>query len=70
MALLEDDYLGGSGTRGYGKVAFNNLEMTFKPRSYYETAGTKPKVIKADTNIETLRSMDYKQEVLKDLGEE
>lgn len=26
LTLLEYDYIGGSGTRGYGKVAFNNIE--------------------------------------------
>ena len=26
MKLLQYDYLGGSGSRGYGKVAFQNLE--------------------------------------------
>ena len=64
MALLEDDYLGGSGTRGYGKIAFESLEMTFKPRAYYETSGKKPKSIKVNTNIEALRDIDYKQEIL------
>lgn len=70
MALLEDDYLGGSGTRGYGKIAFENLGMTFKPRTYYEKAAATPVIIKEDTDIETLRSMDYKQEILKEFGEE
>lgn len=28
--LLSDDYLGGHGTRGYGRVEFNNLEFQFK----------------------------------------
>ena len=26
MKLLQYDYLGGSGSRGYGKIAFQNLE--------------------------------------------
>lgn len=28
LKLLELDYLGGSGSRGYGKVAFENLKAT------------------------------------------
>ena len=28
--LLQEDYLGGHGTRGYGRVAFDNLEFEFK----------------------------------------
>lgn len=30
LGLLQDDYLGGSGTRGYGKVKFDNIEIKFK----------------------------------------
>lgn len=36
MALLEDDYLGGQGSRGYGKIAFENIRITFRDVVYYE----------------------------------
>lgn len=29
FALLENDYLGGSGTRGYGRVAFENFQLQY-----------------------------------------
>ncbi len=35
MSLLEDDYLGSSGTRGYGKVAFQELAVYWKPIENY-----------------------------------
>lgn len=35
MQLLEDDYLGGQGTRGYGKVVFNDITITFRSKDYY-----------------------------------
>jgi len=35
MRLLEDDYLGGSGSRGSGKVQFKNLKVTVKPVEKY-----------------------------------
>lgn len=35
MQLLEDDYLGGQGTRGYGKVEFNDITITFRSKDYY-----------------------------------
>jgi CRISPR-associated protein Csm3 len=35
MKLLEDDYLGGSGTRGSGKVIFENIEVSCRPGSSY-----------------------------------
>jgi len=30
FSLLEDDYLGGNGTRGYGRVAFNDINIEIK----------------------------------------
>ncbi|ACX73007.1 CRISPR-associated RAMP protein, Csm3 family [Methanocaldococcus vulcanius M7] len=36
MRLLEDDYLGGSGSRGYGKIKFESLKIVNKPKEYYE----------------------------------
>ena len=30
MRLLEDDYIGGSGSRGYGKIKFNNIKFETK----------------------------------------
>ena len=27
MEVLEDDYLGGHGTRGYGRIKFKNLKL-------------------------------------------
>lgn len=38
LKLVQDDYLGGSGSRGYGEVKFHLLEkeMTFKDKAAYE----------------------------------
>jgi CRISPR-associated protein Csm3 len=35
MTLLEDDYLGGSGSRGSGKVEFKDLMITIKQKDDY-----------------------------------
>ncbi len=35
LRLLEDSYLGGSGTRGYGKVEFRDIKITERPAEYY-----------------------------------
>ena len=63
MELLQDDYLGGSGTRGYGKIAFENLAMTFKPRTYYDRTGTAAVDIADDTDIVTLRQGNYRDQI-------
>ena len=36
LSLVQDDYLGGSGTRGYGEVRFNIEALTCKDQSCYE----------------------------------
>lgn len=35
MQLLEDDYLGGSGSRGSGKVTFKNIQIKFRDGKEY-----------------------------------
>jgi len=44
MALLEDSYLGGSGSRGYGKVKFEFESVEFKTPEYYRTGDEGQKV--------------------------
>lgn len=36
LSLLEDDYLGGNGSRGYGRIAFKDLEISIKTMQDYE----------------------------------
>lgn len=40
LHYVEDDYLGGSGTRGSGKVAFTNLKILLKTKEKYHTPQT------------------------------
>jgi CRISPR-associated protein Csm3 len=36
--LLEDDYLGGLGSRGSGKVSLTNIQISVRNQTHYETA--------------------------------
>jgi CRISPR type III-A-associated RAMP protein Csm4 len=38
MQLVEDDYLGGSGSRGYGKVEFTDIKVYARSRQEYSAA--------------------------------
>jgi CRISPR-associated protein Csm3 len=38
LILLEDDYLGGQGSRGSGKVEFRNISLTLKAASSYRSS--------------------------------
>jgi len=40
LSLVQDDYLGGSGTRGYGQVKFRIEPIKYKDQSCYENDGT------------------------------
>ncbi|MDN5293230.1 MAG: CRISPR-associated protein Csm3 [Eubacteriales bacterium] len=61
MQLLEDDYLGGSGSRGYGKIAFEDLKLLWRPAAYYR--GEKEEKELASGNLEALQK-NFKPEEL------
>lgn len=42
MRLLEDDYLGSSGTRGYGKVKFQKVRVRWRPLPFYQNPRQTP----------------------------
>ena len=71
MELLEDDYLGGSGSRGSGQIAFEKLTITFKSRDCYEDPNvTLTPIGDENTDIATLRKLDYKTTILKAINGE
>lgn len=55
MAILEDDYLGGHGSRGYGKISFINNELTLRSKEYYVKGGEEKSLGEGKTNISGLR---------------
>jgi len=54
MELLEDDYLGGSGSRGYGKIKFEDIILKYRAKEYYEDT-SKEKLMKDIKDINTLK---------------
>lgn len=69
MELLADDYLGGSGSRGSGQIAFEDLKLTFKSRQCYEQADCQPiSVAPENLTIQALRQSDYITKVLAAIG--
>ena len=39
LRLLEDDALGGGGSRGSGRVRFANLKLVWRNRAFYSSGG-------------------------------
>ncbi|WP_298534919.1 type III-A CRISPR-associated RAMP protein Csm3 [uncultured Methanobrevibacter sp.] len=51
MSLLEDNYLGGSGSRGFGKVRFDNITISKRDQEYYKEGKNQEPLIK-DADLE------------------
>lgn len=47
MRLLEDDALGGGGSRGSGQVAFGNLSLVWRGRDYYSAGAAQREIATA-----------------------
>ncbi|MEW6418831.1 MAG: type III-A CRISPR-associated RAMP protein Csm3 [Nitrospirota bacterium] len=57
MHLLQNSTLGGSGSRGSGRVKFENLTVEFRPVTYYQTGNGKKTIdIKGSKTLEQLLS--------------
>lgn len=52
MKLLQDDYLGGSGTRGFGKIEFENITIKERGLEYYTGNNDENGIGKDNMNID------------------
>ncbi len=55
LMLLEDDSLGGGGSRGSGRVKFANLRLTWRGRTFYSEGGQQNEII-AGADLPALQS--------------
>jgi len=55
LSLLEDDTLGGGGSRGNGRVRFDNLKLTWRSRDYY-ASGAEEREIASGADVAGLRA--------------
>ena len=44
LRLLEDDALGGGGSRGSGRVSFGNLKLTWRGKDYYASGAAEREI--------------------------
>lgn len=54
MKLLENDYLGGSGSRGYGKVKFTVESITVRSKGYYKRAEEERRLLTEKKSVEEI----------------
>ena len=45
LRLLEDDSLGGGGSRGNGRVRLGNLKLTWRGRNFYSSGASEQELI-------------------------
>src|ERR1700684_1151556 len=55
LRLLEDDALGGGGSRGSGRVSFDNLKLTWRGKDYY-ASGAAEREIAAGADVAALQA--------------
>jgi CRISPR-associated protein Csm3 len=67
MRLLEDDYLGGYGSRGSGKVRFENIEVILRPKAYYFGEGSEERLTQKTTVQDILADYDNIKQKLSGL---
>src|SRR5262249_56136283 len=56
LRLLEDDALGGGGSRGSGRVRFSGLKLTWRSKAYY-ASGAPQKELIAGADLPALQAM-------------
>lgn len=66
MELVEDDYLGGLGSRGSGKIRFEDVDVVFKSRKYYDGKAEISSLGK-NLTMDDLRSADYSEQIKAEL---
>ena len=55
LRLLEDDTLGGGGSRGSGRIRFANLNLTWRGKNYYAT-GSEQKSLATGADLKALQT--------------
>ncbi len=65
LAILEDDALGGHGSRGYGKVRFQNFQFSYRSLAQYRQITSTPP---GTSGLQPLETIPNTQELLDNFG--
>lgn len=60
MNLLENDYLGGSGSRGSGQVSFNNITIIKRDLAFYREDSSEKIIVKNKSLSDAIKEMKTK----------
>ena len=68
--LLEDDYLGGSGSRGYGRIEFGDFKIGLKTLADYESTNEQEILYEGLVKDFAQGKEKFRQKLYQELGEE
>ena len=57
MRFLEDNYIGGSGSRGFGQIKFEKIKLTKRTADYYKDNQAEEVIIESDDITEVINSI-------------
>ena len=57
MRLLEDNYLGGSGSRGFGQIKFEKIKLTKRTSDYYKENKDEEVIIESDEITDVINAL-------------
>ena len=57
MRLLEDNYLGGSGSRGFGQIKFENIKLSKRTSEYYKENKDENVIVESDDITEVINAI-------------
>ena len=57
MRLLEDNYLGGSGSRGFGQIKFEEIKLTKRTSDYYKENRDEDLIIESNDITEVINAL-------------
>ena len=70
LNLLEDDYLGGSGSRGYGRIEFRDVEISLKTLEDYQETNQRQVLYSGILEDFPKQKDDFERKLLIKLGAE
>jgi CRISPR-associated protein Csm3 len=63
LRRLEDNYLGGSGTRGYGRIKFDNIAVMKRSVKYYKGQASEEEIVKGATIEHILSNKELSEKI-------
>lgn len=57
MRLLEDNYLGGSGSRGFGQIKFENIKLSKRTTGYYKENNEEEVIAESDEISDVINAL-------------